>query len=417
MAPMKQGLYEFRKDSLIEIRKELGISQGKMAELLGVPANTLSRWETGTTIPDAGSLASIYSLAREHGIDTPSFFGMREDLPPIKIGSSHSTQDSVESLSFYPTLKSYLKTQIEDVGSAADPVIKVEISNTAPDGPDLPKIVFMGVGLSLANIGGNIQSFASRLKPRITRTTKADEIEDKVTPWENDSKRKGLLNAPYQRLDNKTFPDFTPNEREQGEILFPGDLIVYEVDVPRDLMPYLQFRVEGNISRRYLFRCEESFEMPEAFTKPLAINALADFNSIDIHKLLVSVLESIPDFTNDARLSEIHTFNTLLSENIVEVKTIQDNINNVFHQHTLNWFRAHLRAAYIYLDIVKETLGRLKEAIESNDPDKIAAEASAILALKSTASQFNSETESLMDMFNISDDEVGYKYRGMNKNI
>ena len=133
MAPIKQGLYEFRKDSLIEIRKELGVSQGKMAEILGVPANTLSRWETGATIPDAGSLASIYSLARDHGIDTPSFFGMREDLPPIKIGSSDARQDSVESLSFYPTLKSYLKTQIEDIGSAAEPVIKVEITNTAPE--------------------------------------------------------------------------------------------------------------------------------------------------------------------------------------------------------------------------------------------------------------------------------------------
>jgi len=413
MTPIKQGLYEFKKDSLIEIRRELGISQGKMAELLGVPANTLSRWETGTTIPDAGSLASIYSLAREYGIDTPSFFGMREELPPIKIWSSHSRQDSIESLKFYPTLKGYLQTKIEDVGSAAEPVIKVEISNSAPEGPDLPKIVFMGVGLSLVNIGGSTENFASRLKPRITRRTKADEIKANATPWENDSKRKGLLNTPYQRLDNNPFPDLMPNEREQGEILFPGDSIIYEIDVPRDLLPYLQFRVEGNISRRYLFRFEEIFEMPEPLTKPLAINALADFNSIEIHKLLVSVIESIPDFTKDARLSEIHRFNTLLSENIVEVKTMQDNINNVFRQHSLNWFKAHLRAAYIYLDIVKEALTRLKEAIESNDPDKIAAEASAILALKSTASQFNRETEGLMETYNVSDEEVGYRYRGM----
>jgi len=414
MAPIKQGLYEFKKESLIEIRKELGISQGKMAELLDVPANTLSRWETGTTVPDAGALASIYSLAREHGIDTLMFFGIREEFPPIKIESSRLRQDSIESLSFYPTLKSYLKTQIEDIGSATEPVIKIEISNTAPEGSDLPKIVFMGVGLSLANVGGNGQNTTSRLRPKSTRTTKVEEIEANATPWENDSKRKGLLISPFQRLDNKKFPDFTPDEREHGEILFPGDSIIYEIDVPRDLLPYLQFRVEGNVSRRYLFRCEETFEMPEALTKPLAVNALEDFNSIEIHKLLVSITESIPDFTKDARLSEIHIFNTLLSENIAEVKTIQDNVNNVFRQHSLNWFKAHLRAAYIYLDIVRETFTRLKEAIESNDPDKIAAEASAILALKGTASQFNSETEGLMDTFNISDEEVGYRYRGMN---
>jgi transcriptional regulator with XRE-family HTH domain len=62
MTPINQGLYEFKKESLIELRKTMGVSQSKMAELLGVPANTLSRWETGATVPDASSLAAIYSL-------------------------------------------------------------------------------------------------------------------------------------------------------------------------------------------------------------------------------------------------------------------------------------------------------------------------------------------------------------------
>lgn len=82
MTPIKQGKYEFKKDSLTNIRKKMGLSQGKMAELLGVPANTLSRWEIGTTAPDARSLAAVYSVAKEHGI-TPEFFGISGNAKPF----------------------------------------------------------------------------------------------------------------------------------------------------------------------------------------------------------------------------------------------------------------------------------------------------------------------------------------------
>lgn len=83
MSAIKQGKYEFKKDSLVEVRRQIGISQGKMAELLGVPANTLSRWEVGTTAPDAKHLAAFYSLAKEHRI-TPAFFGLRDNIIPFQ---------------------------------------------------------------------------------------------------------------------------------------------------------------------------------------------------------------------------------------------------------------------------------------------------------------------------------------------
>jgi transcriptional regulator with XRE-family HTH domain len=83
MTPVKQGKYEFKKDSLINVRKQMGISQSKMAELLGVPANTLSRWELGTTTPDAKHLAAFYSVAKEYGI-TVSFFGLQGNVKPFQ---------------------------------------------------------------------------------------------------------------------------------------------------------------------------------------------------------------------------------------------------------------------------------------------------------------------------------------------
>ena len=81
MTPAKKGSYEFKPDSLVEIRGKLKISQAEMAKQIGVPPNTLSRWENKATVPDANSLASIYSLAKDHGLTT-TFFGIRKDANP-----------------------------------------------------------------------------------------------------------------------------------------------------------------------------------------------------------------------------------------------------------------------------------------------------------------------------------------------
>jgi len=83
MTPIKQGKYDFKKESLTEIRNKLGLSQRKMAELLGIPPNTLFRWEKGDTAPDAKHLAAIYSFAKEHGI-TPVFFNLRTGAKPFQ---------------------------------------------------------------------------------------------------------------------------------------------------------------------------------------------------------------------------------------------------------------------------------------------------------------------------------------------
>ena len=79
MVPIKTGQFEFSPRSLVEIRERLGLSQAKMAELLGIPANTLSRWETGATTPDAQSLAAVFSAASHRGI-TPNFFKRRRPV-------------------------------------------------------------------------------------------------------------------------------------------------------------------------------------------------------------------------------------------------------------------------------------------------------------------------------------------------
>ena len=81
MTPVKPGSYLFRKESIAELRQRLGLSQATMAERLGVPKNTVSRWETGATTPDGESLAAIYSLGMEVGMKANFFAPVKQKAP------------------------------------------------------------------------------------------------------------------------------------------------------------------------------------------------------------------------------------------------------------------------------------------------------------------------------------------------
>lgn len=47
---------------LLELRKDLGYSQEKLAESLGVTRQAVSKWENGQGLPDAGNLLEISKL-------------------------------------------------------------------------------------------------------------------------------------------------------------------------------------------------------------------------------------------------------------------------------------------------------------------------------------------------------------------
>ena len=119
MAPVEKGSYRFDPKGLVDIRNRLGIAQFEMALLLGVPPNTLSRWETGKATPDAHSLAAIYSFARERGLN-PSFFrhfvaGQRTRLVVVL-----DFQDLGVSALSVKQMDSYLMEELERIAPTTD---------------------------------------------------------------------------------------------------------------------------------------------------------------------------------------------------------------------------------------------------------------------------------------------------------
>ena len=81
MAPVRPEDFDyvFQPGRLKTLRESFSLTQADMAALLNMPVNTISRWERGSNLPDANSLAAIYSIAQERGI-TPEFFVRRPSL-------------------------------------------------------------------------------------------------------------------------------------------------------------------------------------------------------------------------------------------------------------------------------------------------------------------------------------------------
>ena len=75
MAPVRPEDFDyvFQPSRLKTLRESLNLTQADMAALLNMPVNTVSRWERGSNLPDANSLAAMYSIAQERGV-TPEFF-------------------------------------------------------------------------------------------------------------------------------------------------------------------------------------------------------------------------------------------------------------------------------------------------------------------------------------------------------
>lgn len=119
MAPVKTRRYEFNAKSIAEVRTRMKMKQTTMAELLGVPANTLSRWETGATTPDANSLAAIYSIAQDNGQEVNFFESSATPEPAprkgLRVAVFADFQNIAVSAKDIPKLNNYIRDEVKSL--------------------------------------------------------------------------------------------------------------------------------------------------------------------------------------------------------------------------------------------------------------------------------------------------------------
>ena len=104
-------------NNLFQARKKAGLSQESVAEKLGVSRQTISKWETGETIPDiyqSKKLAKLYNLTLDELID------FNIDIKEIEEIIKNTDEEKESKINWtnawskkYPVLKNY--TQQVDI--------------------------------------------------------------------------------------------------------------------------------------------------------------------------------------------------------------------------------------------------------------------------------------------------------------
>lgn len=106
-------------NSLFQARKKSGLSQEEVAERLGVSRQTISKWETGETLPDirqSKRLAVLYRLSLDALID---FDADVQEIEEVIGRTSEETQKKIDWTKMwakkYPVLAEYpAQVRMED---------------------------------------------------------------------------------------------------------------------------------------------------------------------------------------------------------------------------------------------------------------------------------------------------------------
>lgn len=80
----KNNMELFLGNKITELRKKKGITQEKLANMLGVSTPAVSKWETGTSYPD---ITILSPLARALGTDLDGLLGFEEFISEERIAS------------------------------------------------------------------------------------------------------------------------------------------------------------------------------------------------------------------------------------------------------------------------------------------------------------------------------------------
>lgn len=87
-------------EKLILLRKEKGVSQAELAELMNVSRQAISRWETGVAVPSSENLRSLTEF---YGITLSDLYSPPEEtpIPQEQVPQPQATEDTSKRKLFW----------------------------------------------------------------------------------------------------------------------------------------------------------------------------------------------------------------------------------------------------------------------------------------------------------------------------
>ncbi len=266
--------------------------------------------------------------------------------------------------------------------------ITINVENIAPENTTGGNIVFTGVGLRITDgrEGANSQKWAQS----VSRTIPLDDT---------------VLKQKYRQgawTSEKSFPAVTPEEKEHGDVIFPGERISYELSVPPEDLPYLDIKVEGTVSRRHLLHIVHEMDNLKNISKSLIIETFNGIGAINIYVPLLKALRTMPELNSNTTLADVETFKKSVDSIVSHVDQARPELNKVYHSAPNQELRYHMKQEVgKYLTSVKKACNVALQALSSTDTQQMVDAAQSLRSLLHTSDQVKQKQLDLMAFFGV----------------
>ena len=244
-------------------------------------------------------------------------------------------------------------------------IVTIKVYNDAPVSPDGGDIVFLGVGLRIIiGSGEGIQEGSGYWLSRISKSRPSDNTELRRKYNE------GTWFGGRERVDS--FPVVTPDEESHGEVLFPGESVIYEIKTSEAELPYLDIRVEGSISRRHLFHISQTMESLKHWSQPLINETFHAVDKIDFFSPLIAIANEVPTLGPQATFADIDKLKAEIEKGKAHLETVNTEMNKVYRSAPNQKLRDYMKEGIgLYLKSAGMAFDATQKALSSGDMDNM----------------------------------------------
>lgn len=283
-------------------------------------------------------------------------------------------------------LKSEMSVSKPEVGEVT---ATIRVYNDAPVSSDGGNIVFLGVGLRIT-VGSERGSNYWPSRIRRSRPSDCTELRQKYNE------------GNWVGGTGDSFPAVTADEQSHGEVLFPGESVVYEIKTSESDLPYLEIRIEGSVSRRHLLHISRPIEALKKWTQPAIVETFHGLKDIDFYNPLLSIIDSMPAFGPKTTLADVNSFRSLVEEAKEYIEKVMKELNDVYHSAPNQKLREHMKKGIgQYLTTATKVCEKTLEALSGSDMNRMKETTEEMVAHLQTAGRVKQEQADLMSEFGI----------------
>ncbi|GEM_PF-6063434 len=274
--------------------------------------------------------------------------------------------------------------------------LTVTVRNEAPPGRIGGQLVFTGVSLRIVDGRTPPKAGASWLG-----SMKKDRPSDQGgMPMGNDT---GV------RSDGKAFDAVAPDEQSKGEVLFPGESVVYRIQAPAVWLPSLAITVEGSISSRHLFQVVQLVNVSERRAEAEMVELFQALSEIGIHQPLLAATAAALGVAGTVSARKIATSRRELEQAVEAIAPRFRALNEVFHVAPHPEISDHIKQVVgRYMVSVDEAIDRVCESLSSGDIDSRSEAVDGLNLQMEAAREVDRKTAELMRKFSVKPEEAGF---------